>query len=268
MSRSRAISILCVLGVVTPPLMVLQWLFLRLAPKAAVPFPQLYHRNVCRVLRTRIRVIGTPVSHGPCLLAVNHTSWLDIPILSAVLPVSFVAKQEVNSWPFFGSLARLQRSIFIDRERRSTTGYFRDVMQERLGNGDILVLFPEGTSSDGNRILPFKSALMGAADMQITSSGKTDYVQVQPVSLAYTHLHGLPMGRRERPFFAWYGEMDLIPHIWKALTRGPFDVEVRFHEPLTVADKGNRKALAVHCEELVRTGLVASLTGKTAVPFE
>ncbi len=264
MSRSRALLNLTVLGTVTPPLMVLQWFLLKLAPSAAVQLPRLFHRNVCRVLRIRIKIAGTPVDTGPCLLAANHTSWLDIPILSAVLPVSFVAKKEVNGWPLFGSLARLQRSLFVDRDRRSTTGQFRDVMQARLGNGDILVLFPEGTSSDGNRVLPFKSALMGAADMQLEESEATRFVQVQPVSVAYTHHYGLPMGRRERPYFAWYGDMEMMSHIWTALKRGPFDVEVRFHEPVTVAQAGNRKLLAAQCEEVVRDGLIEAITGQAS----
>jgi 1-acyl-sn-glycerol-3-phosphate acyltransferase len=245
----------------TPPLMALQWLFLKVAPRLAARFPHVYHRNLSRLLQARIRVTGDAIAPGPCLLAVNHTSWLDIVVLSAVAPVSFIAKSEVNGWPFFGSLARLQRSLFIERDRRTATGAFRDLMQYRLGLGDRLVLFPEGTSSDGNRVLPFKSALMGAVETQVGDArGERRPVPVQPVTVAYTHLHGLPIGRRERPFFAWYGDMDLVPHLWEALRRGPIDVEVCFHAPVTVNDLDNRKRLALHCEEAVREGLVTILS--------
>jgi len=254
MSKPVAAARLTAAAIVTPPLMALQWAFLRVAPAAAIRFPNFYHRNLCRVLGAGLRIEGTPPADGACLLACNHVSWLDIPVLSAAAPLSFIAKSEVAGWPVFGSLARLQRSLFVERERRAATGRFRDMMRARLRAGDILVLFPEGTSSDGNRVLPFKSALMGAAEMTL-ADGR--HVPVYPVTIAYTGRHGLPMSRRERPWFAWYGDMELAPHIWTAIQRAPFEVVVRFHEPLTIDDAGNRKALAEHCENAVREGLVA-----------
>ena len=93
------------------------------------------------------------------------------------------------------------------------------------------MLFPEGTSSDGNRVLPFKSALMGAAEAEMAR--RPAHVTVQPVSTAYTGIHGMPMGRENRPLFAWYGDMELVPHLWEALKTGPLDVVVEFHPPLT-----------------------------------
>lgn len=262
MGRVRAIGILAVFMTATPPLMVLQWLFLKLAPRLAVRFPHVYHRNLGRLLQARIRVTGAPIEPAPCVLAVNHTSWIDIVVLSAVAPVSFIAKSEVNGWPFFGSLARLQRSLFVERGRRTATGAFRDRMRARLALGDRLVLFPEGTSSDGSRVLPFKSALMGAVETMLSDgNGALRPVPVQPVTIAYTHLNGLPLARRERPFLAWYGDMDMVPHIWAALQRGPLDVEVRFHDAVTIADLQDRKRLAVYCEEKVRDGLAAALFG-------
>ena len=115
------------------------------------------------------------------LIVANHTGWLDIVIFSAVMPLSFVAKSEVDGWPFFGTLARLQRTVFVERARRSQTGEARDAIRERLLAGDTLVLFPEGTSSDGNEVLPFKSALLGAAEAVLADGS---HVTVQPVSTA------------------------------------------------------------------------------------
>ena len=144
MGNIRATYILTVFFLVTPPLMVFQWLLLRLAPRFAVRFPHVYHRNLCkRLLQTRVHVLGEPVSDGPCLIAANHCSWLDIIVFSAVKPLSFIAKREVGGWPIFGQLARLQRSIFVDRDRRSATAGFRDLMQSRLRAGDTLVRFPK-----------------------------------------------------------------------------------------------------------------------------
>src|SRR5476651_1626611 len=97
-----------------------------------------------------IKVIGRPVTGEGVLMVANHTSWADIVIFSAATPLSFVSKAEVARWPLFGTLARLQRSVFVERHRRSATGETRDVIRERLLDGDTLLLFPEGTSHDGN----------------------------------------------------------------------------------------------------------------------
>ncbi len=266
MGRMRATWILTVFFLFTPPLMAVQWLLLRTAPRLAVAFPNFYHRNLCRLLQARIDVRGAPVEGVPCLIASNHCSWLDITVLSAVRPLSFISKQEVGTWPMFGQLARLQRTIFVDRDRRSATARFNAQIQDRLKSGDTLVLFPEGTSTDGNRVFGFKSALMGAADVTYTErdTGADAHVPVQPVTIAYTRVHGLPLGRHERPIFTWYGDMDLAPHLWEALKRGPLDVVVEFHAPLTIDMAGNRKALASHCETVVREGLVNALTGRDA----
>ena len=162
-------------------------------------------------------------------------SWLDIIVLSAVTPLSFIAKKEVNSWPGFGTLARLQRTVFIDRDRRQSTGSSRDEMQERLKAGETLVLFAEGTSSDGWGVLPFKSAFFAAAEIP--------EVVVQPVTLAYRGHWGIPMMRRRRPFYAWYGDMDMAPHLWQALALGPIEVDVICHKPLTLARPATARPL-------------------------
>ena len=183
--------------------------------------------------------------------------------MGATVDVSFVAKSEVSGWPFFGMMARLQRSVFIERDRRSRSGAARDVLRERLLAGDGLVLFPEGTSTDGNRVLPFKSALMGAveADIGTGEDGQKQYAPVQPVSISYVALHGIPLGRENRPLFAWYGDMDLLPHVWEALKAGPLDVIVEFHPPLTVGPGCGRKQIAVAAEAIVREGQRRALSG-------
>jgi 1-acyl-sn-glycerol-3-phosphate acyltransferase len=172
-------------------------------------------------------------------------------VLSSVAPVSFVAKSEVAGWPFFGSLARLQRTVFVDRGRRHAAGGSRDHMRERLRNGDMVVLFAEGTSGDGRSVLPFKSSLFAAAEFP--------GVLVQPVSLAYRGHRNLPMNRRLLPAYAWYGDMDLIPHLLGALRNGPIEVTIVCHPPLSLGGELNRKALARHAEEQVRQGLVLAL---------
>jgi lyso-ornithine lipid O-acyltransferase len=234
----------------TLPLIPVQQLLLWLAPPAARRLPHVYHRLVCRILALRVNIEG-PRPHGSVLLVSNHASWIDIPVLSAVLPVSFVAKTEVARWPLFGTLARLQRSVFIDRHRRHQTGKSRDALAGRLGTGEAIVLFPEGTSHNGKQVLAFKSSYFGAAE--------NCNVPVVPVILAYRRVHGLPVTGRQRPFLAWYGDMDLLPHLWDFLKLGPVDVTIRFLEPLAPS---NRKVLAGEAENLIRRGLVEMLHGR------
>jgi lyso-ornithine lipid O-acyltransferase len=219
-------------------------------------FPRWYHARCCRILGLRVRAIGQPVSIRPVLFAANHVSYLDITVLSSLLPASFIAKTEVARWPLFGWLAKLQRSVFVDRRVRSTAQQ-RDRIAARLAAQDALILFPEGTSGDGNRVLPFKSALFSVADHAATGP-----VTVQPVSVSYTRLDGMPMGRALRPLFAWYGSMAMAPHLWTMLGLGTVEVVVEFHPPTTLAECGSRKALARYCEERVSNGLAAALSGR------
>ncbi|HEY2034386.1 MAG TPA: lysophospholipid acyltransferase family protein [Rhizomicrobium sp.] len=236
--------------------------------------PERYQRFLSRLFGIRVTIIGKPVQDRGVLMVSNHTSYLDILALGGIARVSFVAKSEVATWPLFGTFARLQRTVFVERERRSKTGESRDQIRERLLEGDALVLFPEGTSNDGNRVLPFKSALMGAAESQVgtDAQGKPVYVPVQPVSITYVGLHGIPMGRENRPLFAWYGDMELIDHLWEGLKTGPVDVVIQFHEPLMVDQVGGRKNLARIVEEKIRQGQALALAGlagrQTAVPAQ
>lgn len=231
----------------------------------AKKLPNRYHKFLCWLIGIKVVTRGKP-HDGPCLITANHTSWLDIPILGSLEPSSFVAKSEVAGWPFFGWLAKLQNTVFVERERRTRTAEKRNEIHSRISGGDTLILFPEGTSSDGNRVLPFKSALMSVAQLSIVNSDadREDDLMVQPVSVAYMRLCGLPMGRRFRPYFAWYGDMELFPHLWEAFSMGPIEINVEYHKPVTIREVGNRKALAAYCEDRCRAGLVAALTGRRA----
>ncbi|HMI96971.1 MAG TPA: 1-acyl-sn-glycerol-3-phosphate acyltransferase [Micropepsaceae bacterium] len=266
MMKLRAFSILLVFVVVTVILLPLQWAAVKLRLPARRSIPYRYHRFVCRLFGVRISVLGAPLRGGG-LMTANHTGWFDIPILSAVAPVSFVAKMEVGQWPFFGTLARLQRTIFIRRERAKALED-RDTIRKRLLEGDALVLFPEGTSSDGNRVLPFRSALLSAAELDLgeDAADHQRHASVQPVSIALVGLHGMPMGRENRPFYAWYGDMELVPHLWEALKSGPMDVIVEFHKPTSIDETGGRKELAAWCEAAVRAGLTRALSGTRVEP--
>src|ERR1700736_4549948 len=238
----------------TLALMPVQWIGLVLGCRWVSTMPTFYHRWCCRLLGFRVRTIGRPTTRRPVLFAANHISYTDIAILGSLIAGSFIAKSEGAHWPFFGWLAKLQRTVFVDRRIRSTATQ-RDEISQRLAAGDALILFPEGTSGDGNRVLPFKSALFGAAWM-----GKSlPPVIVQPVSLAYTRLDGIPIGRLYRPFFAWYGAVHLAPHMWSMVGLGTLEVVVEFHPPTFLRDCGSRKALAEYCHARIAGGVAGAL---------
>jgi len=226
----------------------------RLNKRASMRVAQVWHRLVCRLIGIRVRVTGAPAAERPLLLLANHSSWLDITVLAAVAPVSFVAKAEVARWPLIGFLARTQRTVFVDRQRRHATGEKADEVAGRLSNGDIMVLFAEGTSTDGNSVLPFRSALVGAAQRAIENGSAT----VQPVAIAYQRVHGLPIGRQHRHLVAWFGSGDLLPHLKRVLSEGGIDVHVVFGPPHSLGPCDDRKLVTREAGELVRR-LVAVL---------
>lgn len=264
MGSLRAGSILAGFFALTVPLMPVQAALVRWSLKGARRLPHWYHRQVCRLIGVRLTIEGHVVEDRPVLLVSNHTSWLDIPVLSAVAPVSFIAKKEVDAWPFVQWLARLQRTVYVDRQRRTSVGETTSAIIERLRAGDAIVLFAEGTSSDGNRVLPFKTSLFGAArPPHSLGMARADNAVVQTVSIVYTRRHGVPFGRADRPGVGWYGDMEMQSHAWSLLKAGPLDATVRIGVPVPLDAFVDRKDLALKTEIAVRHAAVEVLRGRT-----
>ena len=248
-ARITAAARACVYVLFTLALIPVQAVALLLRLPLSRRIPLWYHRICCRLLGIRLEVFGRRSRTKPTLFIANHTSYLDIAIYGALIPGSFVAKSEVAKWPLFGQLAKLQRSVFVDRRVR-TSHLQATALGRRLEAGDSMILFPEGTSDDGNHILPFKSALLSVAEFRARGEPLT----VQPVSLTYSRIDGVPIGRHLRPFYAWYGDMDMFGHAAELLGLGRLTVTVTFHPPVTIDEFGSRKALAQHCyEQIVRS---------------
>ncbi len=199
-------------------------------------------RNAFRILGMKFRTSGTLMQQHGAVVA-NHTSWLDIFALNSRKRIYFVSKAEVASWPGIGWLARATGTMFIERnpkKAREQTLMF----QERLKTGHKLLFFPEGTSTDGLQVLPFKTTLFAA----FFADELRDFMSVQPVSVIY---HA-PKGQPDR-FYGWWGDMDFGTHLLKTLgARRQGVVELIYHTPAKVSDFENRKALAAHCEQAVR----------------
>ncbi|MBT3792484.1 MAG: 1-acyl-sn-glycerol-3-phosphate acyltransferase [Rhodospirillales bacterium] len=224
--------------------------------------PIFYHKLCMKILGIDVAVHGTRTDIRPVLFVGNHTSYLDIPILGSVIMGSFVAKSEIANWPVFGWLAKLQRTVFIER-RAVRAADQRDEIGARLQAGDRLILFPEGTSNDGTRVLPFKSALFAVAERRI----EDEPLLVQPFTIAYTQIDGRPMKFDWRALVAWYGDMPLMPHLWTVLGIGHIHAEIWFHDPVTIEGliegAPSRKALAEYCHQTVAKGLDGANEGAT-----
>jgi 1-acyl-sn-glycerol-3-phosphate acyltransferase len=218
--------------------------------------PVLFHRAFLRLFGVRVSERGRPPDQtAATLVLANHVSWLDIPVIGSLHPLSFIAKSEIDGWPLIGFFARMQRSVFIDRQRRRATAEATHAVAHRLKKGDVIVLFAEGTTSDGNRLLPFRSSLVGAAQTALTDPG-IGPIHLQPLAITYTRRNGLPVTRRERPAIAWYGDMELAPHLSLFVREGPLDAVVAWGDPIRF--DGDRKRATAAAEAAVRAAVKAS----------
>ena len=225
--------------------------------------PALFHRVFLALFSVRVTQSGTPPRPGEAALVLaNHVSWLDIIAIGSLRPLAFVAKSEIAGWPVIGTLAALQRTVFIDRARRAATATVNAAIGNRLARGELVVLFAEGTTGDGTRLLPFRSSLVGAARAAIQGEGAVERIRLQPLAITYPRRNGLPVGRAERPEIAWYGDMDLAPHLALFFQRGPIDVHVVWGQPIPFEANTDRKAVTAQAEAAVR----AAMKGAGPVP--
>lgn len=223
------------------------WTFLCAVPQAGLIFlpgrakavlPRLYWAGCCWCLGLRVRVVGTPATDAglPVVFVSNHSSWMDIPALGSRLTTCFIAKGEVGQWPVVSTVAKLGRTLFVSR-RAATAARENADIRRRMAAGDSLVLFPEGTTSDGTRILPFRSAFLAIAESDLPHV-------IQPVTIVYDRLDFLPVRREDRALFAWFGDMDLASHFNRIARHGGLRATIHLHPPIPRERRMNRKALA------------------------
>lgn len=209
-------------------------------------FARVVSRLALVILRLPLTVHGTPM-RKPGAIVANHSSWLDVFALNATQNIFFVAKSEVAGWPIIGWLARATGTLFITRKGTEARRH-KLAFEERLKSGQRLLFFPEGTSSDSIRVLPFKSTLFEA----FYAPGLRHVMHIQPVTVIF---HA-PQGADPR-FYGWWGEMEFLGHFRSTLaTARQGRVEVIFHPEVPVDAFENRKLLAQHCERVIRTAHV------------
>ena len=217
---------------------------------ASYVIPSLWQRGICRIFGLKIIIEGSPLRDRQTLYVANHISYLDIPALGSVLKASFISKKEVATWPVFGTLARLQQTAFISRSRADAQRE-KNAISNMIAEGKSLILFPEGTSTDGRDVAPFKSSLFS-----MTLEDSQRLIMIQPVTQRIESVDGRPSDDRAvRDLYAWWGDMTMPPHLKGfAASRGAV-IRLIFHPPLDPRDYQDRKSLAEACEKAVRVGL-------------
>ncbi len=209
-------------------------------------------RNALRLLRLDLRVQGAPMQQRGAIVA-NHGSWLDIFVLNASKRIYFVSKSEVARWPGIGWLARATGTVFIERNPARAREQTQ-VFQDRLLAGHKLLFFPEGTSTDGRRVLPFKTTLFAS----FFAPELRAEIAVQPVTVVYRAPHG-----KQPRFYGWWGDMSFGGHLVAMLAAQQHgSVDVIYHDPIPVSEYADRKALARVCEDIVRRGFEAAVAGE------
>lgn len=219
--------------------------------KPAYTTPWLWHKGLCRILGLKVQVEGTPCTDRQVIFIANHMSYLDIPVIGSTLKASFVAKGEVAAWPVFGFLSKLQQTAFISRSR-TTLGNDKNNLETMLKDGRSMIIFPEGTSTDGRAVVPFKSSLFSIA---LADDG-TD-IWLQPMSISIVDVHGRdPDAQEVRDLYAWHGDMELAPHLSAFGKLSGATIKLTFHAPVQARALNDRKVLAKICYESVTSVIV------------
>ena len=218
--------------------------------------PYFFHNLCRRIFGIKIKICGKASGNFPVLFISNHASYLDILILGSLFKTSFVAKKEVAKWPLFGILAKLQNTIFVDRRISSLKSQENQII-EHLNKKNNLVIFPEGTSSDGNKVLPFKSSLFNIFEENLDSK-----IFVQTITIVYKKINGISLNRIDRKDITWHSNMYLVPNMLNVLKNFSIEVEVIFNQEFLPNKKWNRKKIALQCWKKINYNLINSLYRK------
>ncbi len=213
------------------------------------------------IVGVRLKVTGELAKERPLLLVTNHISYLDVIVIAACAVARFTPKSEIGGWPFIGGFCRLCGSVFIDR-RPEQVGKMKELLHGSLDAGNAVVLFPEATTGNGVRVKEFKSGFFNLAKDDF--SGRS--LWVQPAAVIYTHIGGLPIDTTQWPMIAWYGDMDLAPHLWQVLMLPGITAELVFLPPIDTQGNRDRKKLAVLCQAAIAEAIEAARQKQVAVP--
>ena len=219
------------------PLCIILVFFARLiSQQAAGIFFRLFHRGVCFIFGLRVKISGQPHSNGTTLFLFNHVSYLDIMAIGGHINGYFVAKSEVADWPVLGYLSKIQRTVFIDRSPRKAVLQVAQ-LGTLLKQGINLMIFPEGTSTDGTCVAKIKSSLIAAA---INAGAGA----VQPCALIYNDKNGTALSPMKRDTYTWYGDMPFFEHLLHMLAQNGVEITIEFGPAIIPDNQSDRKMIA------------------------
>jgi lyso-ornithine lipid O-acyltransferase len=222
--------------------------------------PVFFARTICTLLGLRVHFEGQGlIGPKPRMIVANHVSWSDILALASLETPCFVAKSEVAGWPVLGVFAKVQDTIFVRRDSRADVPRVNALMAQKMVAGEDVLLFGEGTSSDGAGVLSFKPSHFAAAREALRLFPDVAEVTIQPAAIVYTHARREPLDEKSRRALAWFGDADLAPHIWLLLKSAPVDCMVRFGPSLAFRADSDRKAVALETENRVRALAAAQI---------
>lgn len=214
-----------------------------------------YGRSVCKILCVKVNIIGAPASSDNIIFVGNHLSYADIGVIGGHLKASFISKAEIRNWPVFGILATLSKTVFIERHRNAAAKAISQIKKTLLA-GQNLILFPEGTSTNGLNVLPFKSSVFEL----FLSDQLKDCLTVQPFTVTITHVDGHPVQRpNDNDLYAWYGDEEFSTHLWRLAKSKGAQILLSLHSPRKAADYNDRKQFALDCYKDVAKGLKNTL---------
>ncbi len=208
-------------------------------------YPPIYHRQCCRIFGVKILTEGAIEREGQRVYLGNHLSYMDIPVMGSLLKGAFVAKKDILNWPFFGALGTLGQTVYISRapqDAQRETAIMLEKMQQFP-----LIIFPEGTSTNGTSVLPFKSSFF---EIFLNKN-----IKIQPFTITIAEINKQPVFDSNRDAYAWYGDMSLEPHLWAFAKSKGCVVKVTFQKPLLSHEFTDRKALCAAAYEGVVKGL-------------
>lgn len=219
------------------------------------PLPRWIHWLLCRVLGLRVQVVGRPVFSGVAAWVGNHLSYLDVPVLGSLGRMRFVAKQEVAGWPLFGWLAGLQCTVYVSRRARDA-GVAIERFADAVAAGGVVVLFAEGTSSDGSAVRAFRPTLLQVLMASAPTDAISREADVQAFTLRLQAVDGRAVDQsRIRDLYAYHGDAVLLPHLKRFLQLRGARLQVVFHPPVAPSGFVDRRALAAHLQRQVEWGL-------------
>ena len=212
--------------------------------------PKAYHTVLCKIFRITVEITGTPTTKHAVFLG-NHLSYIDIPVMGSILDATFIAKEDVKSWFIFGWLGTLAQTIYISRKRDAAQQCINDI-EKMINRGRSLILFPEGTSSRGTKVIPFKSSLF---ELFLNDSLKNKLF-IQPFTITIKKINGEIISNIEdMDKYSWHSDMELMPHLWQMAKLKGAHINIEFHCPRPAKNFKNRKEFAQICYDDVEQAL-------------